>query len=122
MELDLIFRGDVVGHSEKGAKYLPKHKKRFIEREKSINELNIQLLNDEISDEDFLKKISNLFIHPKWFELIRDAVNKIDEQNPEENESNFEDIAAAIFLLPSTSKRNRTLSKKYFGKDWVNQF
>lgn len=122
MEQEISFRGEHIRYSENGAAILPKHSKTFIEREKSIKALNLQLKNNEISDEMFLKEIGDLFIHTNWFHLVKDAALRMEETDMQTDDSHADEIAEAIFLAPTTSGRARSLSKKYFGDEWVNNF
>lgn len=124
LELDVNFRGEVIAYMDGGASKLPKHTKSFIEREKLIKELNIKLKNGEIPNNAFLNEIGDLFIHSNWFKIIKDAVSRIEEnpQQEADSASDIDDITDAIFLSTTTSRKNRRLSIKYFGKDWVNKF
>lgn len=86
MELDVEFRAEVVAYIEKGYTSLSHHKVAFIEREKSVKELTRQLIANEISDEEFLENISDLFIHKNWFNLVKAAVAAIDGRNTSSEE------------------------------------
>lgn len=122
MELDAQFRAEVVSYNEKGYRSLPHHKLSFVEREKKIKELNRQLSANALTDEEFLQKISDLYIHKNWFHLVKDAVAAIDGSGSNESEDppELDEFAEAIFIRPCTAPRIRNLSKRYFGNEWLN--
>lgn len=121
LEVDIDFRSEVIGYSQNGAKNLPRHRHSFIKREETIHKLNIQLKNGKLSNEKFLQKVSDLFIHKNWYQLVKDAVARIEHENSNSNNSQqLDDIADAIFVTSQTSSRIKNISKKYFGDDWVN--
>lgn len=91
-----------------------------------------KLKNGELSEEDFVKDLADLFIHPNWSNLIKKAVEHIQKrastqeqeqvQGDDADEADLDLVAEAIFLGPTSSRRARKLSTKYFGEEWVNNF
>lgn len=123
MDIDVMFRAEVVGFEDRGAQSLPKHHTKFIKRETKFLELFSKLELGEIEDDEYLAHVADLFINPKWFNLIKDACLRIDGHfNQDESEEEFQEITEAMFLEETTGPRARRRSTKCFGEDWVNQF
>lgn len=123
MELDVTYRAEVMGYENNGAESLPKHHSKFIKRETKLLELFNKLELREIEDDEYLSNVADLFINPKWFNLIKDACQRIDGVfNQDEAEDEIQEITEAIFLKETTRPRVRRRSTKFFGEEWVNKF
>lgn len=122
MEIYLTFRAEAVGFEERGAVSLPKHHSKFVKRETQLLELATKLELGEIEDDEYLSNVADLFISPKWFNIIKDACSRIDGGGQDLEEEEIQEMAEAIFLDETTRSRTRRRSSKFFGEEWVNQF
>lgn len=92
-----------------------------MQREIQIFELYEKMDKDIIDDKGFLKAVASLYIHPNWSEAVNEACDRI-ESNPEElvELDEVQDLLGAILNNEPSNPRQRGLSKRFFGDDWVN--
>lgn len=119
-QIDVEMRVSAISFAKRGVLSLPKHNSKFLLREKKIK--NLKLKNNELSNEEFLTKISDLLIHKNYYKVVKMACKKINKQTniSEEEQYNIAaDATEIIFSNSNSSSRARTKSKKYFGSEWT---
>lgn len=109
--------------TEKG-KAFPKHKETFIRREISVKENSEKLARNELSPKEFLENVSVLYIHPRFYNIIQLATQRMELLNADDEkiEEVLDDFTEGILLGPYTGNRARKLSTMFFGEEWVNSF
>lgn len=124
MQVDVEFRGILSKYEDQGARSFTKHKQSFVDREVQVQQHFQELDGGSLKPGSFLKKVSQLYIHPKYFKILEAAAQRIEAEgdDPEKPDEYLDEFTEGILVGPQSGRRARTLSKMYFGEMWVNSF
>lgn len=96
----------------------PTHKGKYIRRENKIVSETNKFVNGEVDAEKLAENISGIFIHPKYYTVIKKVTDMIDKKT-QTLEDGAKMCSKIIFLDENSSQAVRSKAAAFFDNDWL---